>query len=190
MTERSMRYADAGSAYPRAPARRYRYWSSKPSGGVRNTLTQSLTRKHRLVDERARPTKSPAFAEHRRHAKDCDRRGRCECAYVVVHDGKMRTFPNMTEAREGKRIMQRQAKLSTPTNQVCIARSPATAVRAAMRGAHAAQRIEPPLSRLRPRLGGALSRHGASRIPDRRLLKAYALDFFARDLRVRQIDPR
>ena len=49
---------------------------------------------------------------YRRHAKDCDRAGRCECPYVVVHDGKTRTFAALTEAREGKRIIEREAKLS------------------------------------------------------------------------------
>ena len=49
---------------------------------------------------------------YRRHATTCDRNGRCDCSYVVVYDGKARTFGTMDEAREGKRIAQRQAKLS------------------------------------------------------------------------------
>src|SRR4051812_21255636 len=42
----------------------------------------------------------------RRHAKDCGRRGRCECSYVVVwrHRGKQHTdtFRTFAEAREAK----------------------------------------------------------------------------------------
>jgi integrase len=42
----------------------------------------------------------------RRHAKECDRRGRCECAYVVVwrHRGRQHTatFRTFAEAREAK----------------------------------------------------------------------------------------
>jgi integrase len=49
---------------------------------------------------------------YRRHAKDCDRTGRCDCPYVVVHGGTAKTFRTMDEAREGKRLVQRAAKLS------------------------------------------------------------------------------
>jgi len=49
---------------------------------------------------------------YRRHATTCHRNGRCDCPYVVVHNGKARTFGTMDEAREGKRIAHRQAKLS------------------------------------------------------------------------------
>lgn len=42
----------------------------------------------------------------RRHAKGCDRRGRCECSYAVVwrHRGRrhMETFRTLAEAREAK----------------------------------------------------------------------------------------
>lgn len=55
-------------------------------------------------------TNSPGI--YRRHAKDCQRRLRCECPYVVVHDGKTATYATLDEAREGKRLAQRQQKLS------------------------------------------------------------------------------
>jgi hypothetical protein len=49
---------------------------------------------------------------YRRHAKDCARGPRCDCAYVVVYGGKTSTFGSLEEAREGKRLAERQAKLS------------------------------------------------------------------------------
>ena len=60
----------------------------------------------------AKLIKTSAPGTYRRHPKDCDRVGRCECAYAVVHDGRARTFPTLAEAREAKRLAQRQAKLS------------------------------------------------------------------------------
>jgi integrase len=49
-------------------------------------------------------TKTPGV--YRRHAKDCDRRGRCDCGYVVVwrHRGRQHTETHRTlaEAREAK----------------------------------------------------------------------------------------
>ncbi len=43
----------------------------------------------------------------RRHAKDCDRKGRCDCAYAVVFRDRgrqhMETYRTLAEAREGKR---------------------------------------------------------------------------------------
>jgi hypothetical protein len=44
---------------------------------------------------------------YRRHAKSCDRTGRCECSYVIVwrHRGRQHTetYRTLAEAREGKR---------------------------------------------------------------------------------------
>jgi integrase len=60
----------------------------------------------------AKLTKTSTPGIYRRHGKDCDRAGRCECAYVVVYDGKTGTFRAMDEAREGKRLAQRQARLA------------------------------------------------------------------------------
>jgi hypothetical protein len=36
-------------------------------------------------------TETPGI--YRRHAKDCDRVGRCECPYVVVYAGRRTRFP-------------------------------------------------------------------------------------------------
>lgn len=47
---------------------------------------------------------------YRRHAKDCVRRGRCECSYVIRYRDRgrlrMETFPTFAEAREGKRARE------------------------------------------------------------------------------------
>jgi hypothetical protein len=49
---------------------------------------------------------------YRRHVKDCSRHGRCQCAYVLVHNGRAQTFRTLAEADEGKRLAQRQVKLT------------------------------------------------------------------------------
>ncbi|HUA48314.1 MAG TPA: hypothetical protein VMA77_23960, partial [Solirubrobacteraceae bacterium] len=59
----------------------------------------------------AKLTKTSIPGIYRRHAASCNRSGRCDCAYVVVHDGKSGTFGTLEEAREGKRRAERQAKL-------------------------------------------------------------------------------
>jgi hypothetical protein len=49
---------------------------------------------------------------YRRHIKDCSRQGRCQCAYVLVYNGRARTFRTLAEAEEGKQFARRQAKFS------------------------------------------------------------------------------
>jgi integrase len=49
---------------------------------------------------------------YRRHVKDCPRQGRCQCAYVLVYNGRAETFRTLAEADEGKRLAQRQARLA------------------------------------------------------------------------------
>src|SRR6185312_14047603 len=49
---------------------------------------------------------------YRRHGKECSRQGRCPCAYVVVHENKAHSFGTLDDAREGKRLLQRQTKLT------------------------------------------------------------------------------
>jgi hypothetical protein len=49
---------------------------------------------------------------YRRHTANCSRSGRCDCPYVVASGGKSGTFGTLEEAREGKRVAQRQARLS------------------------------------------------------------------------------
>jgi integrase len=60
----------------------------------------------------AKLTKTTTPGIYRRHLKGCDRTGRCECGYVVIYDGKKQTFPTLAEAREGRILARRQAKLS------------------------------------------------------------------------------
>lgn len=60
----------------------------------------------------AKLVKSNTPGIYRRHGKTCARGPRCSCSYVVVYDGKARTFATWDEAREGKRVAEREAKLS------------------------------------------------------------------------------
>ncbi len=60
----------------------------------------------------AKLVKTETRGIYRRHAKDCERVGRCGCPYVVVYRGKTRTFIRLIEAREGKAAMEREAKLT------------------------------------------------------------------------------
>jgi integrase len=60
----------------------------------------------------AKLTKTSAPGIYRRHAKDCDGTGRCECSYVVIYDGRKGSFPTLDAAREGKRLAERQKRLS------------------------------------------------------------------------------
>ena len=62
------------------------------------------------MDAKLAKTSAPGI--YRRHTKACGRGSRCSCAYVVVYAGKASTFSTMEEAREGKRLAQRETKLS------------------------------------------------------------------------------
>ena len=62
--------------------------------------------------------RTPTPGVYRRHVKDCARKGRCECAYVVVwrHRGRQRTetFRTFAEAREaqgGRQAGDRRARV-------------------------------------------------------------------------------
>jgi integrase len=55
-------------------------------------------------------TKTPGI--YRRHRAGCDGEGRCACAYVVIYDARKASFPTLDEAREGKRLMQRERRLT------------------------------------------------------------------------------
>lgn len=59
----------------------------------------------------AKLTQTGTPGMYRRNAKDCAG-ARCDCSYVVVYDGKARTFATQADAREGKRIAQSEGKLS------------------------------------------------------------------------------
>jgi integrase len=115
---------------------------------------------------------------------------------VVVHDGKTRTFPNMTEAREGKRVMQRQAKLSR-AHKASLHRDepreecPHCDQERTLRDGTSPFFHEYALDWVERYQGtGRRGYREETRDEDRRLLKAYALKFFARDLRVNRIGPR
>jgi integrase len=68
----------------------------------------------------ARLSKTSTPGVFRRHVKDCDDKGRCECSYAVVwrHRGKqsMETFATFAEAREAKG--KRAGGESRPTSKV------------------------------------------------------------------------
>jgi hypothetical protein len=148
------------------------------------------------VTKPAKLVKTNTPGIYRRHAKECGRVGRCECPYVVINDGKTQTFPSLTEAREGKRIMQRQAKLSQ-AHQTGLHRDesrndcPQCEDERSRRSesspflhAYALDWVE------RYQGTGRRGYREETRDEDRRLLKAYALEFFARDLRVNRMGPR
>lgn len=133
---------------------------------------------------------------YRRHAKDCDRVGRCTCSYVVVVDGKTNTLDTFGEAREEKGIMQRAAKLSRAhaagrhrgePREGCPDCEQQLATREELDPffhAYALEWIE------RYQGTGRAGYREETRDEDRRLLKIYALKFFAADLRVRHMGPR
>lgn len=139
-------------------------------------------------------TETPGI--YRRHAKDCDRVGRCECPYVVVYRGKTRTFLRLAEAREGKAAMEREAKLmrghaaglhrDEPRDGCpdCERELAARGQVAPFFHAYALEWVE------RYQGTGRRGYREETRDEDRRLLKRYALKFFAADLRVGHVGPR
>jgi hypothetical protein len=82
----------------------------------------------------------------RRHRKDCARVGRCECPYVIVYRAHGRqhteTHRTLAEAREAKRTSE-----------------------SAVASGEYQERARRDAARLRPRVGGALSRHRPTRVP-------------------------
>jgi integrase len=133
---------------------------------------------------------------YRRHAKDCDRAGRCECPYVVVHDGKTRTFATLTEAREGRRIMEREAKLSRAHAAGLHRDEPREGCPDCERELSAREQVDPLFHAYalewveRYQGTGRRGYREETRDEDRRLLKSFALKFFPADMRVRQMGPR
>lgn len=132
---------------------------------------------------------------YRRHAITCDRNGRCDCAYVVVYDGRARTFGTMDEAREGKRIAQRQAKLSKAHATGLHRDEPRDECPDCERDAQARQGAQPPLHDyarevIERYIGtGRRGYREETRDEDRRLLERYALAYFAPDVRLRDVGP-
>jgi integrase len=132
---------------------------------------------------------------YRRHAITCDRNGRCDCAYVVVYHGRARTFGTMDEAREGKRIAQRQAKLSKAHATGLHRDEPRDECPDCERDAQARQGAQPLLHDyarevIERYIGtGRRGYREETRDEDRRLLERYALAYFAPDVRLRDVGP-
>jgi integrase len=133
---------------------------------------------------------------YRRHAADCHRVGRCECPYVVSHDGTSSTFRTMTDAREAKRVKRREAKLvrahdaglhrdeSRDECPTCEHERVAREDADPSLHVYALEWVE------RYQGTGRRGYREETRDEDRRLLKKYALKFFREDQRVRPIGPR
>lgn len=144
----------------------------------------------------AKLTKTSTPGIYRRHAKDCDRAGRCDCSYVVVYDGQARTFRTLDEAREGKRLAQRQAKLSR-AHAAGLHRDewreecPDCERERAMRE-HAEPTLHGYALEVIERYQGT-GRRGyreETRDEDRRLLERYALRHFPPGLRLGEVGPK
>lgn len=132
---------------------------------------------------------------YRRHATTCDRNGRCGCSYVVVYDGKARTFGTMDEAREGKRLAHRQAKLSKAHAVGLHRDEPRGECPDCEREREAREGAEPLLHDYAREViaryigTGRRGYREETRDEDRRLLERYALAYFAPDVRLRDVGP-
>lgn len=139
-------------------------------------------------------TETPGI--YRRHGQDCDRVGRCKCPYVVVYRGKTRTFLRLVEAREGKAAMEREAKLTTGHAAGLHRDEPRGGCPDCERELAARGRVAPFFHAYllewveRYQGTGRRGYREETRDEDRRLLKRYALKFFAADLRVGHVGPR
>lgn len=144
-------------------------------------------------------TKTTTPGIYRRHVKDCDRRGRCECAYVVVFDGRTRTFATLDEAREGKRLAQRQGRLAKAHRHGVHVDDPKDECPRCIEGreARARQQDARPLLHVYAREWveryqgtGRRGFREETRAEYRTLLNAYALRFFPSDTRLEDIRPK
>jgi integrase len=144
----------------------------------------------------AKLVKTETRGIYRRHAKDCDRVGRCGCPYVVVYRGKTRTFIRLVEAREGKAAMEREAKLTRGHALGLHRNEPRDGCPDCERELAAHRQVAPffhayALEWVERYQGtGRRGYREETRDEDRRLLKRYALKFFAADLRVGHVGPR
>ena len=144
----------------------------------------------------AKLVKTETRGIYRRHAKDCDRVGRCGCPYVVVYRGKTRTFIRLVEAREGKAAMEREAKLTRGHALGLHRDEPRDGCPDCERELAARGRVAPFFHTYllewveRYQGTGRRGYREETRDEDRRLLKRYALKFFAADLRVGHVGPR
>lgn len=133
---------------------------------------------------------------YRRHSSECGRHGRCDCPYVVISDGKSRTFGRLTEAREGKAIMLREAKLARAHSAGLHRGETREGCPDCERQLAARDELDPlfhaySLGWIERYQGtGRRGYREETRDEDRRLLTNYALEFFDPGLRVSQISPR
>ena len=115
---------------------------------------------------------------------------------MVVYRGKTRTFLRLMEAREGKAAMEREAKLTSGHAAGLHRDEPREGCPDCERELAARQQVAPffPAYALewveRYQGTGRRGYREETRDEDRRLLKRYALKFFAADLRVGQVGPR
>jgi integrase len=133
---------------------------------------------------------------YRRHAKDCARGPRCDCSYVVVYTGRTSTFGTLEEAREGKRLAQRQAKLSRGHTQGlhrdeprdecpdCSAERADSSIAHPLLQGYARAWVE------RYQGTGRRGFRQETRDETRRLLERYALAYFPETTRLSEIGPR
>jgi integrase len=133
---------------------------------------------------------------YRRHVKDCDRKGRCDCAYVVVYDSKAQTFGTLAEAREGKRIAQRKGKLSRAHATGLHRDEPQTECPDCQQQQCDRERSEPTLHEYslevieRYHGTGRRGYREETRDEDRRLLQRYTLEHFPADVRLSDVGPK
>lgn len=133
---------------------------------------------------------------YRRHGGNCARAGRCECAYVVVYGGKARTFPTMAEAREGKRLAERHAKLSRAHSAGLHRDEPRDQCPDCESEQVQREQAEPTLHEYalavidRYQGTGRRGYREETRDEDRRLLDRYALSYFPADMRLSDIGPK
>jgi hypothetical protein len=144
----------------------------------------------------AKLTKTTSPGIYRRHGKGCDRTGRCECAYVVVYDGTAQTLPTLAEAREAKRLVQRQVKLSRAHTTGLHRDEPQQECPDCEREAAERDRDEPLLHTYArewlDRYHGTGKRgfREETRSEYRTLLDKYALTYFPTETRLRDVTPR
>lgn len=139
-------------------------------------------------------TKTPGI--YRRHVKGCARGPRCDCSYVVVYNGKALTFPSMDEAREGKRLGQRQTKLSRAHAMGLHRDEPRDECPDCAETQQAAQDASPRLHDYAhawvDRYFGTGKRgfREETRAEYRKLLDTYGLSYFNADTRLSEIGPK
>lgn len=144
----------------------------------------------------AKLTKTATPGIYRRHVKECARGSRCDCAYVVVHAGRASTFGSMEDAREGRRLAQRQSKLSRGHAQGLHRDEPREECPDCQEEQQARAGADPLLHEYarawvdRYQGTGKRGFRDETRAEYRALLERYALEFFRADVRLSEIRPK